>query len=199
MGRNPPKNLSKSTSLKDYLKTSDPVKLAKMKEKVRQERAISKALKGYESASIPEVPSAQEEVQEVINEIAADTGAMPTPEEVEQIKINVLDSRRRRGVQPGAKRGKYKTPLSAAQSLYERELQRKAFNKIEEVFLRRKAEREASAPFSVTQSSPVFPTAVIDSTTGQVGFTAPTISSSSEGFYSPEFIQSLKSAPGFDV
>jgi hypothetical protein len=100
VGRNPPKNLSKSASLKDYLKTQDPVKLAKIKESIRQERAVSEALERYE-------PSAEEEVQDIVKGIAETTGQLPSEEEVEDIKVEVLLDRKKRGVKAGSKRGPY--------------------------------------------------------------------------------------------
>jgi len=101
VGRNPPKNLSKSTLLKDYLKKSDPVKLAKIKESIRQEKAVSEALERYAQ------PSAEEEVQDIVQNIAETTGQLPSEEEVEDIKVEVLLDRKRRGVKPGSKRGPY--------------------------------------------------------------------------------------------
>lgn len=100
MGRNPPKNLSKSTSLRNYLKKSDPVKLAKSRERVRQERAIETALERF-------VPTAEEEVQEIVQEIIDTSGQLPSVAEVEHIKVAVLQDRKKRGVQAGSKRGPY--------------------------------------------------------------------------------------------
>lgn len=122
MGRNPPKNLS--TSLKDYLKKSDPVKLAKVKERVRQERAVSDALERFESMVDPEVPTAQEEVQEIVQEIINQTGQLPSEAEVDNIKVEVLQERRKRGVQAGDIRGPYFSKSKKEQIAKESRLQK---------------------------------------------------------------------------
>jgi hypothetical protein len=141
VGRNPPKNLSKSTSLKDYLKKSDPVKLARARERVRQEREIAKSLERFKLMAEPEVPTAQEEVQEIVQDIFDQTGQLPSEAEVDNIKIEVLQDRRKRGVQAGAKRGPYQTKLKTAQSVRDRELKLKGLTALENLVRARKLRR----------------------------------------------------------
>ena len=194
MGRNPPKNLSKSASLKDYLKKLDPVKLARAKERVRQERAIEKSLERFESQAIPEVPTAQEEVQEIVQNIIDTTGALPSEQEVENIKVNVIQERKRRGVQAGAKRGTYQTKLKTAQSVRDRELKLKGLQALEGLVrarqLRRiqQAQQGLSPQISFAQPSPTESGAVVDPYSGQV-YQVPTVQA-------PVFSSSL---PGWDV
>lgn len=182
MGRNPPKNLS--NSLKDYLKKSDPVKLARVKERVRQERAIEKALERYESMP---VPTAEDEVKEIVQDLIETTGELPTEEEVQEIKVGVIQDRRRRGVQAGAKRGPYQTKFKTAQSLADRERKLKGIQALERFVRGRKLrrlqqEQQAQSPLlqemiaqqfpqsqiSLALPSPTDSGAVFDSRTGQL-------------------------------
>ena len=150
MGRNPPKNLSKSTSLKDYLKTQDPVKLAKIKESIRQERAVSEALERYE-------PSAEEEVQDIVKGIAETTGQLPSAEEVEDIKVEVLLDRKKRGVQAGTKRGSYNTKLKQVDELYKQDQKIKGMKALIANVVRNKIQKQKQKQSAIEFGSPDFP------------------------------------------
>jgi len=150
VGRNPPKNLSKSTSLKDYLKTQDPVKLAKIKESIRQERAVSEALERYE-------PSAEEEVQDIVKGIAETTGQLPSAEEVEDIKVEVLLDRKKRGVQAGTKRGSYNTKLKQVDELYKQDQKIKGMKALIANVVRNKLQKQKARQSAIEFGSPDFP------------------------------------------
>jgi hypothetical protein len=152
VGRNPPKNLStslKSTSLRDYLKKSDPVKLAKSRERVRQERAIERF-----------VPTAEEEVQKIVQEITDTTGEYPSEAQVEDIEDKVLQERRKRGVQAGSKRGPYLGKLEG-QDIDKTMAQKKLIKGIKALFANvdrskfNRAFREQQAQAQALQSSPL--------------------------------------------
>lgn len=180
MGRNPPKNLS--TSLKSYLKKSDPVKLARAKERVRQERAIEKSLERFESQAIPEVPTAQEEVQEIIQEVINTTGQLPSDQEVENIKVNVIQERRKRGVQAGSKRGPYLGKLEG-QDIDRTMAQKKLIKGMKALFANvdrskfnraYRAQQGLRPQISIAQQSPTESGVVVDPFSGQV-YQVPTV------------------------
>jgi hypothetical protein len=187
VGRNPPKNLS--TSLKSYLKKSDPVKLAKSRERVRQERAVETALERFESMVDPEVPTAEEEVQEIVQEIIDTTGQLPSEAQVEDIKVEVLQERRKRGVQAGDIRGPYfskskkekiaketrlqKGLLALMRNVSEKNIERRRMQQAQQSPLLREmiAQQFPQSPsdiFSLQLQSPTDSGAVFDSLSGQL-------------------------------
>lgn len=184
VGRNPPKNLSKSTSLKDYFKKSDPVKLARAKERVRQERAIETSLERYES--MPE-PTAEEEVEEIVQELI-DTrrGELPSEAEVEHIKEVVIQDRKKRGVQAGSKRGPYRTfnkeldksvaqkqlitGMKALMANVNRSKFKRALKAQPPLLQEMIAQQFPQSQISLAVPSPTDSGAVFDSRTGQIGF-----------------------------